>query len=270
MRGILRLLILVSYTTAQCLAVDSTNSPAPEGDRAPGGLQMLLSHIAAADRVVATNWVGGGIDEKPFSMLLPPEVMGKIANAFSIARNAGAQEHPDLEWDWQLQFYAGAKRTDVVCFNRGSFLAHGVWQDETGVLEKIYSDCARQEYLNRIYKDEEKDFAAEKKVEAKRWLKSSLHLPYRENKAKVLRYVNAFYSAGAVEVLMANLRKRAIGKAQPLEEARLMLVVLPQTSEARRKVFDVVREAPREWMNDPDPDVGQKYLWYSFDWNESE
>jgi hypothetical protein len=258
------LFVLVGYTSGQCLGIDTVNGPGASG------LQTLLTHIAVSDHVVATNWVGGGVGEKPFSISLSEELMKKITNALSTARNVGGQKHPAFEWGWQLQFYRETQLAEAICFNGASFLAEGVWQDDTGVLEQVYSDCRRKEYLNRVYKDEEKEFAAEAKVEARQWLRSSLHFPYAESKAKVLKYVNAFYDAGAAKVFMAKLRKKAVGKTEPLQEARLMIVVLPETSERRQKVFDVVWKAPREWMNDPDPDVGQKYLWYGFDWYEAE
>jgi hypothetical protein len=114
MRGIIILSILVGWGSWHCPAVDGTNSPSLGGDGAVSGLRMLLAHVAVADRVVATNWVGGGLDEKPFSISLSSDAMKKITNALSTARSVGAQEHPDFEWDWQLRFYCVSELNENV------------------------------------------------------------------------------------------------------------------------------------------------------------
>jgi hypothetical protein len=225
----------------------------------------MTQRIAAADRIVATNWATG---YPGFSLPISGNNVRKIIHAVSISKRCANQEHPVCEWDWKLLFYTGTNLLDSICFARDTFLTDAVYLDESGVLEGVYSDSNKREYLARIYGDQDETFTNTITVEARQWLRSPLHTILGEDKKKVIKYVNEFYDAGARKVCLANIKTELNGKNPPTEHAMFMCVVLPQDSEARRKVFRVHSQAVTNWCNDADDDVGQKYLWYQIDWHE--
>ncbi len=228
----------------------------------------LAERIAATDRIIATNWAAAGFGEQPFSIPIPGDKVKGIVRAVSGATFYANQEHPNWEWDWQLRFYKGTNLLAAIYFAGDTFLTDGVYRDPTGALERVYRDSSNREYVSRVYKDEDKDFAESKKAEAKAWLKSPLHAILGQDKKKVLRYVNDFYGAGALKVFVADIETHMNGKNIPAESAKYLCVVLPTDEDARRRVFRVHWEAVREWGFDADDDVGQKYTWYPIDWHD--
>jgi hypothetical protein len=237
-------------------------------EASPSAVDALAQRITATDRIIVTNWAAAGFGEQPFSIAVPGDKVQGIVRAVSAAAFYSNQEHPNWEWGWQLRFYRGTNLLAAIYFAGDTFLADGVYRDPTGALERVYRDSSNREYAARVYKDDDKDFAASKKAEAKAWLKSPLHTVVGQDKKKVLRYVNDFYGAGALKVFVTDIETHVNGKNLAAESARYLCVVLPADEEARSRVFRVHREAVREWGFDADNDVGQKYTWYPMDWHD--
>jgi hypothetical protein len=225
----------------------------------PSPLAGLAQRIAAADRIIVTNWAASRFGELGFGIPIPAEKVRGIVKAVSTATHCGHQEHPDWEWGWQLRFYRGTNFLAAICFKQDTFLANGVYRDPTGLLERVYHRSVKQQYVSQGQKDADEEFAESKKAEAKAWLKSPLHTIPGEDKKKVRRYVNEFYGAGASKVFVADLLE---GENPLTEDASYLCVALPKDEHARRKVFRVHWRAVREWGFDADGDVGQKYTWY--------
>ena len=78
----------------------------------------------------------------------------------------------------------------------------------------------------------------------------------------MLRSVNAFYTAGALKVFVADIEGQVSGTSPPAEQAKYLCVVLPTDEDSRRRFFRVHGQAVYEWGFDGDDDVGQKYTWY--------
>jgi hypothetical protein len=261
------IVVVATLLGSQAPALSATNAPTAAIVSGTLTLTLLAQCIAVSDRIVATNWATG---YPGFSISISGDQVKQIVKAVSTATRYANQEHPDSEWDWQLHFYAGTNFLSAICIARDTFLADGVYRDDAGVLGRVYHDSVNREYVARVYKDEDKEFAATTKAEARRWLKSTLHSIHGQSKKKVVQYVDWFYDAGAVNVFMADIKKVASRKNDLTENAEYMLVVLPQDLEARRKVFLIHSKAVLDWGIDADGDVGQKYLWYRVDWSESE
>ncbi|MGA2281467.1 MAG: hypothetical protein ABSG80_14325 [Verrucomicrobiota bacterium] len=245
-----------------------TNDTASASVSIPKPLAALAQSVAPTDRIIVTNWAGTGFGESPFTVTVATNDVKKVVRAISLAKFVGGQEHPNWEWGWKLLFYQGTNLLAAVCFNGGSFLTDGVWNDESGVLGTICANASNREYLARVYGDEDKDFNESKKAEAREWLKSPLHTILGEDKKKVLKFVNDFYAAGAKKVYVADIEMHLNGKNPPKENAKYLLVVLPQDKETRRKFFVVHWKAVKAWGFDADDDVGQKYTWYPIDWHD--
>ena len=232
-------------------------------DPAHWTLTNLVDRIAAADRVVVTNWATTDVPDSGFSMSISGDRVGRVVKAVSAARLYRGQEHPNWEYDGELRFYHATNYLAAIYFSGGDFLANGVCHDDTGVLAEVHGDFGKREYYARHYKHEDEAFAAwtKTKAEARQWLKSSLHSVAGGNKKKAIQLVNDFYASGAAKILVCLIDKQAYGKGQPTETARWMIIALPQDPAARRRVFSRAREVPRDWIDD---DVGQKYFWYEF------
>lgn len=224
-------------------------------------LPQLAQRIINADRVVVTNDSPGAT---PSGFAVEGSEVSRIIQAVAGATREGNQPRPDWVWDCVFQFYTGSNRVAAIRFARDTFLADGVCRDSTGVLERLYEDAGKREYLVRIYGDEEKEMARTTKAEAREWLKSPQRVLPGENRTKVAPYVDQFYAAGAPTVYLAGLKKPELGSSFT-EGATHLLVELPQNSRARRRVFFVHLRAADEWGGDPEGDVGQKYLWYKLD-----
>ena len=260
MRVLRLLFILGALSELEGSALSDTNGP----------LSVLAQRIAVTDRIIATNWAASMFGEAGFCIPITGEKVKGIVKAVSEATHFANQEHPAFEWDWELRFYRGTNFLAAICLKGDTFLTDGVYHDPTGMLEQVYRNLVNREYLARVYGDEDKSFADAVKAEAKKWLGSPTHRILGEDKRKVVKYVNEFYAAGAARVFVADIKTRPNGKNTPWENAKYLCVVLPGDPEARRRVFRVHSQAVREWCNDADDDVGQKYLWYRVDWHDPE
>ena len=208
--SVLLLLGVLSRTEAY----DNTNPP----------LAVVAKHILMADRIIATNWAAAQFGEKGFGFPITGERVKGIVNAVSAATYVGFQEHPDWEWKWQLQFYTGTNFLDAVCVGGDTLLANAVYRDASGVLEQTCKDCANQQEVATVYKGEGKEFADAVKAEAKQWLHSPTHKIIGEDKQKVVRYVSAFYAAGAAQVFVTDIKVHPNGKNPAWENAKYLCV----------------------------------------------
>ncbi len=225
-------------------------------------LAELRSRIVAADRVIVTNWAESGFGSPGVSISVSGDKVRKIVKAVSAAKVRGKQEHPDFEYSSELQFLNSTNLLAIVYFGEGDFLCDGVCSDDSGVLAELHKDLARREQYEKVYKDEDREFAATKKVEARQWLKDPSHLVAGMDKTKVSKFADAFYAAGATEVCFTDIEKKHNRNGKITERAKFMVVVVPQSPGVRRKVFVIHLRAVKAWGIDADGDVGQKYLWY--------
>src|SRR6266566_1798578 len=113
------------------LALLSGSPPTARGDTdsastptAPASQELvgLASRIAVADRILATNWAS---DYPGFSISISGAEVKRIVRAVSTARFQGNQEHPDVEYDWKLQFYRATNSLAAICFSHDAFLFSG-------------------------------------------------------------------------------------------------------------------------------------------------
>jgi hypothetical protein len=252
----------------QSRTLAETNQTTAAAVSIPKPLANLTKRINSANSIIVSNWTETRFGQPPYTVMVASNDVMKVIHAVSTATFVGGQEHPDWEFDWKLLFYQETNLLGEICFNGGSFLTDGVWNDESGVLGKIYRKASNREYLARVYGDEEKDFNESKKAEAREWLKSPLHTILAEDKKKVLKFVDEFYATGAKKVYIADIETHFNGKNPPTENGKYLLVVTPQEEEIRRKFFVVHWEAVKAWGFDGDDDVGQKYTWYPIDWHD--
>jgi hypothetical protein len=102
--------------------------------------------------------------------------------------------------------------------------------------------------------------ASSSKAEARAWLKGPTHVFFKEDPKQVGEFVEAFYGAGASQVLIGDIEEHD-GK----QWAGALLIVLPKAADARAKIFEVGGKANDAFQEDPVADKGQKYLYYGFD-----
>lgn len=223
-------------------------------------LLKLKQRIARADHILATNWATGN---PGFSNCISDGRVVKIIKAVSDAKPSGKPARSSIAYDWKFDFFAGTNCLGTIWFNKEAFVAPAEFRDESGVLGDVYQGLVKQEYYSRVYKDEEKAFASATKAEARAWLKVSSHSISKE-KGKVIQVVDDFYVSGAVNVYIAGIEKAVKNQGKAGESGNSLVVVLPSSPEARRKVFAVHWRVVPEFGIDADDDVGQKYLWYPF------
>lgn len=268
MRIVVQIVVVAIMFGFQSRTFADTN----QASLAPASIPKLLADLAkrinSADSITISNWTDTMFGQPPFTDKVSSNDVAKVVHAVSSATFAGGQEHPECEWDWKLMFYQGTNFLAGICFNGGSFLTDGVWNDESGVLGNLYRKTSNRQYVARVYGNEDKDFNESKKAEAREWLKSPLHTILAEDKKKVLKFVDAFYAVGAKKVYIADIETHFNGKNPPTENGKYLLVVTPQDEETRRKFFVVHWEAVTTWGFDADDDVGQKYTWYPIDWHD--
>ena len=102
--------------------------------------------------------------------------------------------------------------------------------------------------------------ASADKAEAREWMKGATHLLFKADPKKVAQFVEEFYSAGAVQVLIAEVQER---EGKQFGEA--LLVVLPKDTALRAKLFSIGNRADEAFQNDPVTESGQDYLYYWLD-----
>ena len=106
----------------------------------------------------------------------------------------------------------------------------------------------------------DEDLADPKKAEARQWLKAPSHAVFKGDKQAVIKFVDEVYAAGAVTVYATGIE--TLGGNEVTET---MILVLPKDSTARAKVFEVANRFGETIQNDPDKDIGQKYLSFVLD-----
>jgi hypothetical protein len=230
----------------------------------------FIRQINLADRVTVTNKVTGtmpGYDG--VGMSLSGDESKRLIQALSSLKSHFEtnvfSDRAAVFFLWQLQFYKGTNLVATADFSKNLIECEGSqYYDSGGILEKIDSELSKQQKYNEFYKGEEEHFVAAEKVEARQWLKSPQHSVVPENKQKVTRFVDGFYAAGASKVFMSDIKKLANENGVPVENASMMIVILPQDTQTRSNVFSFVWKEPGAWATEPDSDAGQKYLWYPF------
>ncbi len=98
------------------------------------------------------------------------------------------------------------------------------------------------------------------KAESREWLKSDSHVLFKENRKKLAGFIDEFYAAGAKQVLIADVEEHE-GK----QYGGGLLIVLPDDSAARAKLFKLNETVGATYDEDPVSDSGQKYIYITFD-----
>jgi hypothetical protein len=98
------------------------------------------------------------------------------------------------------------------------------------------------------------------KAEARQWMTDPKHVLFKADPKEVGQFVEDFYKAGAVQVLIGDIEEH-----DGTLYGESLLVVLPQGKDLRAKIFEVVGRADMAFENDPVSDKGQKYLYWSLD-----
>lgn len=130
------------------------------------------------------------------------------------------------------------------------------------VAAAFVSGCGKSESpaAAKIDKQGDEVMASSTKAEARQWMKGPKHVFFKADPKEVAKFVDAFYQAGAVQVLFADIEEHG-----GYQYGESLLVVLPMDASARAKLFEIGARAETAFQNDPQPDVGQKYLYYSLD-----
>ncbi len=106
----------------------------------------------------------------------------------------------------------------------------------------------------------DEELAEPNKAEARQWLRAPSHAVFKGDKQAVIKFVDEVYTAGAVTVYVTGIE--TLGGSEVTET---MLLVLPKDSAARNKVFEVSNRFGETIQNDPEKDVGQRYLSFVLD-----
>lgn len=112
----------------------------------------------------------------------------------------------------------------------------------------------------RIDRHGDEIMASSTKGEARAWMKEPKHVFFKADPKEVAKFVEDFYNAGAVQVLIGDVEEE-----QGNQFAGSILVVLPTDAPARAKLFAIDARADTAFDCDPVSDKGQKYLYYPFD-----
>jgi len=110
----------------------------------------------------------------------------------------------------------------------------------------------------RIDRHGDEIMASAARAEARQWMNHPSHVFFKANPKEVGRFVEEFYSAGASQVVIADIEEHE-GK----QFGGGLLVVLPREPSTRSKLFELGARAAAVFQNDPVTDKGQKYLYYS-------
>ncbi len=105
------------------------------------------------------------------------------------------------------------------------------------------------------------------KKEAVEWLKDGSLEDKRtvggfETNRDALKYVQAIYDLGALEILAVQIQSLPKGNGQ---RSGKLIVKLPSSPEARRAIFDWCRKQGDSLGFSPDPDRGETYLFLLLD-----
>ena len=102
----------------------------------------------------------------------------------------------------------------------------------------------------------DKIIASATKSEARQWMRQSKHVFLKADAKVVAQFVEDFYQAGAVQVLIADIEEKSGNQS-----GESLLVVLPKDPTARARLFEVEARVDTAFQNDPVPDKGQNYLY---------
>lgn len=114
--------------------------------------------------------------------------------------------------------------------------------------------------IERIDKHGDEIMASAAKAEARQWMKQPKHIFFKADAKQVAQFVEDFYSAGATQVLIADIEEE-----EGNQYGESLLVVLPKDPAIRAKLFEVEARADTAFQDDPVSDKGQKYLYNSLD-----
>lgn len=112
----------------------------------------------------------------------------------------------------------------------------------------------------RIDKHGDEIMSGTTKAEAREWMKQPKHVFFKADPKQVGQFVEDFYSAGATQVLIADIEEH-----DGVQYGESLLVVLPKDKAARTKVFEVGARADTAFEDDPVSDQGQKYFYNGLD-----
>ena len=121
-------------------------------------------------------------------------------------------------------------------------------------------DAVAESLEARVDEHGDKIMASSEKAEARKWLKSPSHAFFKADRGEVARFVEEFCSAGAKQVVIAD-----IDEHEGIQYGEGLLVVLPLYAAARDRLFQIGSRADEAFQNDSVTDKGQKYLYYSLD-----
>jgi hypothetical protein len=130
--------------------------------------------------------------------------------------------------------------------HRPTATANKEWEQEPDSLEA------------RIDRHGDEIMASAARAEARQWMNHPSHGFFKANPKEVGRFVEEFYSAGASQVVIADIEQHE-GK----QFGEGLLVVLPREQSARAKLFEIGARAATTFQNDPVTDKGQKYFYFS-------
>jgi hypothetical protein len=99
------------------------------------------------------------------------------------------------------------------------------------------------------------DDLAKSKLDAKQWLASEKHGTFEARKSDILQFTNDVLAAGAVGVFVSEPEELE-GGTQLIDH---IYIQLPTDAAARQKIIELYNRK-NEGEQDPEKDVGQKYL----------
>lgn len=128
------------------------------------------------------------------------------------------------------------------------------------ILVMIGCSKPQESLVSAIDKHGDEIMQSTTKAEAREWMKETNHVFFKEEPKQVAQYVEDFYQAGAVQVLIADIEEE-----NGVQYGGALLIVLPKDAAARAKLFEIGSRADTDFQEDPVSDEGQKYLYYSLD-----
>lgn len=243
---------------------------------APAGFDVaptnFLRQITLADHIIVSNRIADADSPQfeRFALDISGGEMDQVTKALSELKN---HFEPNTSYPlasaicaWQLQFYRGTN-----CLTTANFQGRlircdgGEYSDSTGTLDALSVKISKREHYEQYYKDEEKDFKAARKAEAREWLKFSIHSVGKSGKERISQFVKEFYALGAAKVFLTDIKKEESKAASIAEKATTLVVVLPQDPNLREHIFSYAEKQAGTWTAEQDSDVGQKYLWLPFE-----
>jgi hypothetical protein len=113
-----------------------------------------------------------------------------------------------------------------------------------------------------VAKAADKDAAedlAKSKIDARQWLASDKHGTFKATKAEIVKFTDACLAAGAVGVWVSGPEQ-----VEDKELVSTLYIELPTDSAKRTKLLEIYNRIT-EGEQDPEKDLGQKFLVYDWD-----